>query len=131
LRSEPLWLPLDEIIEINRDIVAKTGEPFHICEPGTLSGAWARPINRWAYGEDDLVILAVTLFLGIAQTQAFLQGNKRTGFTAAGEFLQSNGYDLTCVPDRATGKFLKRAIVGRFVSYDDLLAAARSHIRAV
>jgi death on curing protein len=131
LRSEPIWLPLEEIIEINRDIVARTGEPFHVREPGTLGGAWARPIQRWSFGEDDIVVLAVQLFLGIGQNQAFQQGNKRTAFTAAGEFLQSNGYDLTCAPDLATGKFLKRAIVGKVVSYDDLLREARSHIRAV
>jgi death on curing protein len=131
LRNEPIWLPLDEIIEINRDIVGRAGEPFHILELGVLEGAWAKPINRWAYGEEDIVVLAATLFLGIAQNQTFLQGNKRTAFTAAGIFLQSNGYDLTCKPDQATGKFLRRAIVGKVISQGDLLAAARANIREI
>jgi death on curing protein len=108
--------------------VAKTKEPFYIRELGALEGAWARPINYWSHGERDISILAAVLMLGIAQSHPFLQGNKRTGFTAAGLFLQSNGYDITCPPDRATGKFIRRAVIGLFITYDDLIRVAQESV---
>lgn len=54
----------------------------------------ARPQNAFAYGEDDLVALAVRLMAGISQSHAFEQGNKRTAFTAMRLFLLANGHDL-------------------------------------
>jgi death on curing protein len=59
-----------------------------------LEGAVARPQNAFAYGEDDVVALAVRLMAGISQSRAFEQGNKRTAFTAMRLFLLANGYDL-------------------------------------
>jgi len=53
----------------------------------------ARPQNAFAYGEEDIVVLAVRLLAGLAQAHAFEQGNKRTSFIAMTEFLMINGYD--------------------------------------
>lgn len=54
----------------------------------------ARPQNAFAYGEADIVALAVRLLAGIAQAHAFEQGNKRISFVAMTGFLMVNGYDL-------------------------------------
>jgi death on curing protein len=54
----------------------------------------ARPQNAFAYGEEDIVALAVRLLAGLSQAHAFEQGNKRTSFIAMTEFLMINGYDL-------------------------------------
>lgn len=54
----------------------------------------ARPQNALAYGEEDIVALAVRLLAGIAHAHAFAQGNKRTCFVAMVQFLNINGYDL-------------------------------------
>jgi death-on-curing protein len=59
-----------------------------------LESALARPRNAFAYGEEDIVALAVRLLAGVAQAHAFEQGNKRTAFIAMTEFLILNGYDL-------------------------------------
>ena len=61
---------------------------------GLLESALARPQNAFAYGEDDIVVLAVRLMAGIAQAHAFEQGNKRTAFEALWHFLRLNGFDL-------------------------------------
>jgi death-on-curing family protein len=53
----------------------------------------ARPQNAFAYGEEDIVALAVRLLAGLAQAHAFEQGNKRTSFVAMTQFLLINGYD--------------------------------------
>src|SRR5713226_575938 len=60
---------------------------------GLLESALARPRNAFAYGEEDMVILAVILMAGIARAHAFEQGNKRTAFAAMRLFLRINGYD--------------------------------------
>ena len=54
----------------------------------------ARPQNAFAYGEEDIVVLAVRLLAGLAQAHAFEQGNKRTAFVAMNEFLMINGHEL-------------------------------------
>jgi death-on-curing protein len=61
-----------------------------------LESACGIPMNRWWYtGEHDIVALAVALLFGIARNHPFVQGNKRTGFMAALQFLGANGL----VPD--------------------------------
>jgi death-on-curing protein len=60
---------------------------------GLLESALARPRNAFAYGEEDIVVLAVTLMAGISRVHAFEQGNKRTAFAAMRLFLRINGYD--------------------------------------
>jgi death on curing protein len=59
-----------------------------------LDSALARPQNAFAYGEEDMVALAVRLLAGIAHAHAFEQGNKRTSFIAMTEFLMVNRYKL-------------------------------------
>lgn len=92
--NEPRWLSVETVIGINRSLVEETGEHYFLRDQGLLEGALARPQNAFAYGEDDIVALAVRLMAGIAQCHAFEQGNKRTAFTATRLFLRTNGYDL-------------------------------------
>lgn len=93
--SEPTWLPADLVISFNELAVAETGEPHVLRDDGALDNALAKPVNYWAYGETDAVVLAVALLVGIARNHPFLQGNKRTAFGAAEYFLHLNGYDLS------------------------------------
>ena len=87
-------MSVETVIEINRTLVAETGEPHFLRDRGLLEGAVARPQNAFAYGEDNVVALAVRLMAGIAQSHAFEQGNKRTAFTAMRLLLLANGHDL-------------------------------------
>jgi death on curing protein len=94
LPNEPCWLPIDAVIEKNRLEVEETGERHFLRDRGLLEGALARPQNALAYGEDDILVLAVRYLAGIAQAHAFEQGNKRTAFGSMWHFLRLNGYDL-------------------------------------
>jgi death-on-curing protein len=111
LRSEPHWLPLDVIIDVNQDAVSQTSESFFLRDPGLLESACARPQHRWHYGEDDVVALAVTLLLGISQNHPFEQGNKWTAFTAAVMFL-ANGYEFDRDDGEDLGEFIEAAVRG-------------------
>jgi death-on-curing protein len=93
LPSEPNWLPVEALIEHNRFELSETGENHFLRDRGLLESALARPRNAFAYGEEDMVVLAVTLMAGIARAHAFEQGNKRTAFAAMRLFLRINSYD--------------------------------------
>lgn len=91
--NEPNWLPVEAVVEHNRLELTGTGESYFLRDRGLLESALSRPRNAFAYGEEDIVVLAVTLMAGIARAHAFEQGNKRTAFAAMRLFLRINGYD--------------------------------------
>jgi death-on-curing protein len=94
LPNEPRWLSVEAVIEINRRLVAITGEQHFLRDQGLLESAAARPQNAFAYGEEDIIVLALRLMAGIAQAHAFEQGNKRTAFVVMVQLLMNNGCDL-------------------------------------
>jgi death on curing protein len=93
LQNEPIWLPAEAIVEHNRLELEGSGENHFLRDIGLLESALARPRNVFAYGEEDVVVLAVTLMDGVSRAHAFEQGNKRTAFAAMRLFLRANGYE--------------------------------------
>ncbi|MGI8824065.1 MAG: type II toxin-antitoxin system death-on-curing family toxin [Chloroflexota bacterium] len=63
-----------------------------------LESALARPIHHATYEGADIAMLAAILAHGIAQSQSFLDGNKRTALIALSTFLALNDWDVD-VPD--------------------------------
>ena len=49
------------------------------------------PCNLWLYGQGDLFDIAAAYAFHLAQAQAFIDGNKRTGLGAALVYLEGNG----------------------------------------
>ena len=93
--NEPIWLPVEVVVEHNRLELVDTGEHHFVRDLGLLESALARPRNAFAYGEGDIVVLAVAMMDGVSRAHAFEQGNKRTAFAALRLFLRANGYDTT------------------------------------
>lgn len=88
-------MPVEAIIEFNRQQVALTEENHALLFPEKLDGAIMRPKNSFHYdGNSDTVSLSVNLMISVASAHAFEQGNKRTGFVSGYAFLLSNGYDI-------------------------------------
>jgi len=127
LPSEPKWLLLDAVVEINSDVVAKTGEQHFLRDQGLLDSAVARPQNAFAYGEDDFVVLAVRLLAGIAQAHAFEQGNKRTAFIAMLRFLIENGLDVSFDDDETWADLVIELVEHRRTE-DEFVAALRPFV---
>lgn len=59
-----------------------------------LEGALARPMWYARFVDPDVPYLAAVLVHGLAEGQAFIDGNKRTAFLAMAVFLDRNGYEL-------------------------------------
>ncbi len=57
------------------------------------------PCNVWLYGQGDLCAIAAAYAFHVAQAQAFMDGDKRTGIAAALVFLEGNGVSLPAATD--------------------------------
>ncbi|MFC4624235.1 type II toxin-antitoxin system death-on-curing family toxin [Daeguia caeni] len=108
MQNEPLWLPIEEVIKINREEVSESGENFALLRRDLLESALARPVNHYHYSSDnDILRLAVILMLSIAQNHPFEQGNKRTGWTAGMIFMALNGYEFNWDHEAVAVEFMK------------------------
>jgi death-on-curing protein len=84
-----------EIVEtLHRFQIEAFGGMPGLRDDGALESAIARPINKAAYGEDDLIVLAAAYLFGLAKNHAFLDGNKRIAIVTAGVFLERNGMKI-------------------------------------
>ena len=60
------------------------------------------------YGDGDLYEIAAAYAFHIAESQAYLDGNKRTGVQAAVDFLEVNGIDTGPLPELTTYEAMMR-----------------------
>jgi death on curing protein len=129
LPNEPRWRSIEAVVEINRAVVAITGEPHLLRDRGLLESALARPRNFLGFGEEDIVVLAVSLMAGIARAHGFAQGNKRTCFIAMVQFLKVNGYDLAIEDTRPWADEIITLVEHRS-SEEDFVCAVRPFVVA-
>jgi death on curing protein len=89
--SEPIFLTLDEVMQIHARSLAEHGGSDGIREPGLVKSALASAENTLHYGRGDLFDIAASYAFHLAESQAFVDGNKRTAVVAAMVFLARNG----------------------------------------
>lgn len=91
--SRPLaWLEVADVVALHQEVMERMGEVAQPHNPDRLEGAVMRPrMVAYYEGVNDPVALGVLLAVGISQAQAFLDGNKRTGYSALAIFLRVNG----------------------------------------
>jgi death on curing protein len=71
--------------------IERFGGASGLRDAGALESALGRPLNKHAYGCDDVIELAAAYLFGLAKNHAFIDGNKRIAIAAAGVFLMDNG----------------------------------------
>ncbi len=116
--SEPIWLDVDEIIDMHAEQLAIFGGPEGIRDHGLLESAVTRPLNQWHYGETDLASLAAAYAFGSAKNHPFMDGNKRIAFHAMMVFLRSNG--IAFAPDPALAATMLLSLAAGEVSEEGL-----------
>jgi death-on-curing protein len=92
----PIFLGLDEVIEIHRDQIERYGGHPGVRDMGVLRSAVSMP-QAWHGGEylhADLFEMAAAYLFHIVQNHPFVDGNKRVGTVAAFVFLALNGVEV-------------------------------------
>ena len=107
--SEIEWLDLDIVLDVHAEQLALFGGGDGMRDQGLLESALARPVNKHAYGENDLAALAAAYAFGIARNHPFVDGNKRAAFASILVFLGLNEIDFDVPPEEATAMMLALA----------------------
>ena len=92
--SEPRWISRQDVEFIHDGVIEIGGGARGLRDPSLLESALARPQNLYAYGETDTFHLAASYAEAISRNHAFIDGNKRTAFQTAYQFLKDNGHQL-------------------------------------
>jgi death on curing protein len=116
--SEPIWLDVDEVIDMHAEQLAIFGGPEGIRDHGLLESAILRPVNQWHYGQTDMAALAAAYAFGLARNHAFVDGNKRIAFHAMMVFLRGN--DIAFAPDPAHATEIILSLAAGEVSEESL-----------
>ncbi|MBY5837077.1 type II toxin-antitoxin system death-on-curing family toxin [Rhizobium leguminosarum] len=86
------WLSRQAIENMHDEQIAEHGGLPGLRDANALETSLARPLNKAAYGETDIFILAAAYLYAIVKNHPFVDGNKRTGYLAAFTFLYINRY---------------------------------------
>src|SRR6476646_5093102 len=101
MSGEPLFLTLDEVLQIHAEMIASFGGQDGVRDAALLESAVAQPTGKFGGGYlyGDFARMAAAYLFGIAKNHAFVDGNKRTAATAAIVFLKMNGVGFSCSND--------------------------------
>jgi death-on-curing protein len=102
---ELIYLTLKDALELYAAIIDGTAEQAValLRSRSSLEGALARPASYAHYQNADLALQAAVLAHGIAESQAFLDGNKRLALVAMLTFLEANGYRVEATDPELAG----------------------------
>jgi len=89
--SEPFFLTLNDVLSIHARSLAEHGGSDGVRELGLVESALASAKNALYYGHGDVFDVAAGYAFHLAESQAFIDGNKRTAAVAALVFLARNG----------------------------------------
>lgn len=128
-RAEPVWLDSRIAYAVHDRQLAEHGGGAGLRDAGALESALARPINRWSYGEDELVQLAAAYAFGIARNHPFVDGNKRTAWIMARLFLLTNAVEIAFDKVDATNTVI--ALAAGELSEEELADWFRQRVVAV
>lgn len=92
--SEPEFLSVEQVETLHRLALERYGGQDGLRDPAGFESAVIHPRYLWFYGQGDLFDVAAGYAFHLAEAQAFLDGNKRTGMSAALVFLEVNGYPV-------------------------------------
>jgi death on curing protein len=92
--EELVYLSFEDALEIYGAIIGGTAQQAadQLRSREALEGALGRPASYAHYEQADIALQAAVLAHGIAQSQSFIDGNKRTALAAMLVFLELNGY---------------------------------------
>lgn len=88
--SDPAFLTVEQVIRLHRISLDRYGGQDGLRDRATFESAVIHPQNVWFYNQGDLFDVAAAYAFHLAESQGFVDGNKRTGIAAALVFLEGN-----------------------------------------
>lgn len=94
--GKPLYLEFADALQLYAAVIggAPAQAADQLRDQGALEGALARPRSYANYEDADIALQAAVLAHGIAESQAFIDANKRLALVAMLTFLELNGYRI-------------------------------------
>ena len=94
--DEPIYLEFADAFGLYAAIIRRTPAQAadQLRDQSALKGALARPRSYADYEDADIALQAAVLAHGIAESQAFIDANKRLALVAMLTFLKLNGYRI-------------------------------------
>ena len=89
--GQPVFLAIEQVLRVHRESLDEHGGIDGIRDSGAIESALTAAQNTWLYREADVFEIAATYAFHLAESQAFLDGNKRTAIASALTFLELNG----------------------------------------
>ena len=120
---DPIFLTLAEVAYLHAESLARWGGLEGVGDPGLVDSPLASAMNSWHYGDADLFEIAAAYAFHLAESQAFTDGNKRTGAAAALAFLAKNG--LPALVDDGTIYEAMMAVAKKQMNKADLAGVLR------
>ena len=99
---EPKFLTREAVDAIHEDPIDRFGGLHGVRDNNKLESAIAAAQNAYHYGGGDIYELAAAYVFHLAESQAYFDGNKRTGVEAGLVFLEGCGIDASRLPEDQT-----------------------------
>ena len=99
--KRPVFLGLDEVIEIHNDQIRRYGGHPGVRDIDLLKSAIAMPATGLGgdFLHTDIYEMAAAYLFHIVRNHPFIDGNKRTGAVASVVFLMMNGFETDADED--------------------------------
>lgn len=101
------FLQLGDVLALHEEVVRASGGSAGVRDLGAVESAVAQP--QAAFGGQELYPTlaekAAALSFSLVKNHAFVDGNKRIGWTAMRVFLRLNGHQITADVDEQESEF--------------------------
>jgi len=124
--KEPVWLTKQIIEAIHISQIQEHGGRHGVRDKNLMASALARPMNRWAYEQSDIITLAAVFGYGLAKNYCFMDGNKGVAFMAMYTFLGINGFEIDVTEPEVVDLML--GVAADNISEEQLIRWLRMHV---
>lgn len=100
MTGEPVFLTLAEVLRLHAMSLEQHGGSDGVRDIGLVESALGSAQNAFYYGSGDLFDIAAAYAFHLAESQAFLDGNKRTAIASALVFLEKHGIDTAAPTEK-------------------------------
>ena len=127
--DEPVFLTVEEVLEIHRRSIERYGGSHGVRDVGLLLSALAMPSATFGgqYLHPDLPSMGAALLFHIVQNHPFVDGNKRIGAAASRVFVLMNDAKFDPPPDDFEQLVL--SVASGKTSKQDATAFFQTHVR--